>query len=281
MLLNTNLTTAFNTQESDSMLDIKIPKTHRLRRSLILGERLHLIYQLIPSSTERLIDIGCDHGRLGVFSLESGKVKFVLASDIREQPLQRARGLFTRRKLLEHVSFQLANGLGDLQVNSRDCVVIAGMGGLEISSILRNRKSDQIHEGTFYILHPTRSAEELRRTLYDLQFTILAEKLCREEFKIYPVFLVQQKSEEVVTAPKALDIFFGPILWREYKILTLELQNRTKDRNKLSEEDEVLLEYYRRRLISLNKMKQDPAKKDFCQQLMHIMHGNEVKNVCS
>ena len=39
---------------------------------------------------DRVADIGCDHGYLGIHLLTSGTARFVIASDVNEQPLQSA-----------------------------------------------------------------------------------------------------------------------------------------------------------------------------------------------
>ena len=38
----------------------------------------------------RIADIGCDHGYLGISLLKNGQVKSVIAADIRPMPLQAA-----------------------------------------------------------------------------------------------------------------------------------------------------------------------------------------------
>ena len=40
---------------------------------------------------DRVADIGCDHGYLGIWLLTEGKASFVAASDLREKPLEKAK----------------------------------------------------------------------------------------------------------------------------------------------------------------------------------------------
>ena len=40
-------------------------------------------------------DVGCDHGKLSAYLLDSGRAEFVYATDIRKQPLAKAAALLS------------------------------------------------------------------------------------------------------------------------------------------------------------------------------------------
>ena len=57
--------------------------------SISLSPRLMACCSFVNSG-DRIADIGCDHGYLGIHLLQTGKASFVYASDINEGPLKSA-----------------------------------------------------------------------------------------------------------------------------------------------------------------------------------------------
>lgn len=97
-------------------------------------QRMDVVFSLIPQG-EIIADVGCDHGILVNKLAQSNKCKLILASEISEKSLQKAKNNF--RGGLVPVKFIFSNGLDAFDKNEYpDCVVIAGMGGLEIIDIL-------------------------------------------------------------------------------------------------------------------------------------------------
>ena len=56
---------------------------------LPLSDRLLLCAGFVAKG-DRVADIGCDHGYLGIYLLKNGIASSVIASDVREGPLQSA-----------------------------------------------------------------------------------------------------------------------------------------------------------------------------------------------
>ena len=83
-------------------------------------------------------DIGCDHGRLSCALLQSFDIKRVIAADISETCLQKARKLAEKCGLLSRIDIRCGDGLSVLCAEEADAVIIAGMGGELISNILEN-----------------------------------------------------------------------------------------------------------------------------------------------
>ena len=57
---------------------------------LPISQRLLLCTALVPPGA-RVADVGCDHGYLGIHLLKTGTAKHVIATDLREKPLEKAR----------------------------------------------------------------------------------------------------------------------------------------------------------------------------------------------
>ena len=84
---------------------------------------------------DRVADVGCDHGYLGIYLLKNGIASAVIASDVREMPLQSAIRNAEKFGVKERMSFYLSDGIRDVP-REFDCMVCAGMGADTMMSIL-------------------------------------------------------------------------------------------------------------------------------------------------
>ena len=116
-------------------LTFKTSKKTALPGEAHLSKRLFRLAELI-SPCRRIVDIGCDHGRLDLYMLLSGNAERALMTDLHEGPCRRAREMIRRYDLENRAELLCCNGLGERQLEAGDRLVIAGLGGLEISSIL-------------------------------------------------------------------------------------------------------------------------------------------------
>ena len=134
----------------------------------------------------RMADIGCDHGLVPADLIITGDIDHAVASDIREGPLQAARGNAERFGVSERMLFVCADGLGGIGQNAAEICVITGMGGELIREILAT--ADLRSAGIQYlVLSPHTKAAELRRYLRDAGFTLLSEIMAEEDDKTYPI----------------------------------------------------------------------------------------------
>ena len=102
---------------------------------LPISRRLLACADLVPAGA-RVADVGCDHGYLGIHLLQTGRAAHVIATDLREKPLQKARANAAQFGTADRMDFFTANGLAAVDPQTVDTVVIAGMGGDNIASIL-------------------------------------------------------------------------------------------------------------------------------------------------
>ncbi len=150
-----------------------------------LTKRLEKIASLV-SEDITLADVGTDHGYIPVFLLENKIVKRAILSDINKGPLNNAREEIEKRKLEEFTELRLGGGVSILQANEVDEIIIAGMGGILISEIIRDgfevcKAADKL------ILQPMQAPEELRKYLYENNFEIIDEHIVNEDFRIYEI----------------------------------------------------------------------------------------------
>ncbi len=150
----------------------------------MLTKRLQKIVSAIPKC-QTLADVGCDHGYVGIAALQSGRAQRVVFTDISAPSLSKAK-INLPSELLDRASFVCRNGLGDI---AADCAVIAGMGGLEIMSVLVG--ADILPE--FLVLQPMKNQYELRRFLL-ANYNIVADELFFDG-KFYDLITAKRCSE--------------------------------------------------------------------------------------
>ena len=137
----------------------------------------------------RVADVGCDHGYLGIYLLLSGRASFVHASDLREQPIQKAMQNALRFGAADRMRFSRADGLNAVEPGSVDTVVCAGMGGDLIAQIIE--AAPWVQENCTLILQPQSSGNDLRRWLGEHGYSILKERLVRDGGFLYAVMTVR------------------------------------------------------------------------------------------
>ncbi|MBP3633609.1 MAG: SAM-dependent methyltransferase [Oscillospiraceae bacterium] len=138
----------------------------------------------------RVADIGCDHGYLGIWLLQEGRASYVVASDLREQPLQKAVENSRLFGTSDRMEFHVADGLAAVDPDSVDTIICAGMGGDCMAHILEQAPWVRDPRYTL-ILQPQTSGNDLRRYLGERGFSIEAERLVRDGGFLYFTILAR------------------------------------------------------------------------------------------
>ena len=86
---------------------------------------------------DRVADVGCDHGYLGIHLLTNGIASSIIASDVNEGPLQSAMRNGRKFGVADKMSFYLSDGVRNIP-RDFDCMVCAGMGGDTMIHILES-----------------------------------------------------------------------------------------------------------------------------------------------
>ena len=156
-----------------------------------------------------LADIGTDHAYLPIYLCEqriltpvtakNGESLCAVAADINKGPVERADEHISGARLTAYVRTVQTNGLRGLDLYDPDDIVIFGMGGELIASIL---EADPwvAQAGKRLILQPMTHAEKLRAYLLSAGFAIVAETLSREGDRIYQTICAEPVGEECVPA---------------------------------------------------------------------------------
>lgn len=154
-------------------------------------------------------DIGTDHAYLPCIGILNKQITRAIAADIGEGPLQAAKATVNRYHLNDHIELRLGSGLSVLKPGEVEGVVIAGMGGKLINSIL---EADILLARSFkrLILQPNIDANLVRAWLADQQFIIISENIILEDDKFYEIIVAEPASDFIKYS--LLDIEYGPIL---------------------------------------------------------------------
>lgn len=137
---------------------------------------------------DRVADVGCDHGYLGIHLLKNGIASSVIASDVNQGPLQAALHNAHKFGVQEDISFYLSDGVKSIP-RDFDCVVCAGMGADTMISILGSARwlEDKHYR---LILQCQSKRPELRQWLYDAGYRINRETLAKDGKFVYSVMEV-------------------------------------------------------------------------------------------
>ncbi len=152
-----------------------------------LSERLKLIASLVPNGA-RVCDIGTDHGYLSIELIKRKIARSVIATDINEKPLSRARKNIESSGAVG-IELRLCDGLDGILADEVNTVIIAGMGGEVIAGIINRGDSVIKNNGTILLLQPTTSPEALREYLFKNGFEIIREEPLFENGKLYSVMV--------------------------------------------------------------------------------------------
>lgn len=154
---------------------------------ITLTERLRTIADMVDQGS-RLADIGTDHGFIPIYLLTMGKIQYAVASDVHIGPLDKARENTLKYGVGEKMRLCRADGMEGLRQDEVDAVVIAGMGGELICRIL-----DRVPQSVkTLILQPMTDLENVRKKVHQIGFTLVREKIAREENKFYIVMKAQR-----------------------------------------------------------------------------------------
>lgn len=136
-------------------------------------------------SGKTVCDVGCDHGKLSLYLLQSGKAERIIATDINKAPLQKAVDLITGAGYSQKAEFYLTDGLQNIgKTDDVSHVVIAGLGGQTMAQIIHSApfiKENKVR----LVLLPAQSGHTIRKYLYENGFDIQKEKTVEEKGKFY------------------------------------------------------------------------------------------------
>ena len=137
---------------------------------------------------DRVADIGCDHGYLGIHLLQSGIASHIYAADVREGPLSSARRNAEVYGVTKNMDFFLCDGVRQIP-RDFDTLVCAGMGADTMISILS--AAPWLQSSRYRLILQCQSKTPmLRRYLSETGWCITEETVLRDGRFLYTVMEV-------------------------------------------------------------------------------------------
>ncbi len=175
-----------------------------------------------------LADVGCDHGYLSIWLLQTGKIPSAIAMDVNQGPLDRAAQNAVLYGLTDRMNLRLSDGLAKLNSGEAQSVAIAGMGGMLMIRILDARK-DLLEEMQELVLEPQSDVDRVRKFLFSSGYRIEDEDLVLEDGKFYPVIRAVRGREQESADPleREIHLQYGRLLLeRRHPVLRIFLEKK-------------------------------------------------------
>lgn len=162
---------------------------------LTLSPRLLSAAELVRQDA-LVADVGTDHAYLPIHLCLAGRIRGGVASDINRGPIERAKQNIAKYGLEDMLSTCHTAGLRGIERFSPTDVLILGMGGELIASILADAPWIQ-KEDISLCLQPMTHAEILRKYLFENSFEITDERIVREGERLYQIILASYTKKEI------------------------------------------------------------------------------------
>ena len=159
-----------------------------------LSKRLETVASMVTKGN-RAADVGCDHGFVPIFLVESGISPLAVAADVRPGPLSRAKEHIKEHRLEEKIQTRLSDGLANIKPGEADSLIMSGIGGILMMRLLQ----DEEHTAKSFkelILSPQSELFDVRRYLVSNGYLIEYEHMLCDEGKYYFIFHVLVKKDE-------------------------------------------------------------------------------------
>ena len=181
-----------------------------------LSKRLQAVVDLLDCH-ERVADIGCDHGFVSIYLIESKKASWCLAMDVNKGPLECAREHVIEKRLSTYIETRLSDGATEIRfINDEpgnkklevEAALIAGMGGKLMIQIIQDslNKFQSMEE---FVLQPQSEIARVRQFVRKIGYHIAKEDMILEDGKYYPMMKVvrgEYRTDFETKVPKHLNV---------------------------------------------------------------------------
>ncbi len=196
-----------------------------------LSKRLQTVVSLVtPGHT--VADVGCDHAHTGIYLVQAGISPRVVAMDLRPGPLEKAKENVLAEGVTETIDLRLSDGLEALKEGETDTVLISGMGGPLILTILEKELS-KAKAAKELILSPQSDLEGFKEGLSGLGFGVTKTLIVKDD-KFYFVFKAVYGVRDAVQEPEPAEV------WLEYLTKEAEVKKRIFDKLKADDGEKAV-----------------------------------------
>lgn len=227
-----------------------------------LSKRLKLIADNIPYNS-RLADIGSDHAYLPIYLVQSGIIKYAIASEVIKKPYITSCKHVHKFNMDNIIDVRLAYGLDSIDPKDNiDVINISGMGGKLICNILTKGK-DHLYNNELLILEANTDSDLVRKWLFQNNFKIINEFILEENNHIYEIILSKHVDNKLDYS--IYDIMFGPILLVKNNLIFQKKWNL-----ELKKQIFILNNLYKSQCMNLDKIKLIKYKIKLIKEILNI-----------
>ena len=170
-----------------------------------LDQRLTSIANLVDYG--KVADVGCDHGKLGYYLVSTDRASEVIATDISAPSLAKAEELAKENGVSDIMCARLGDGLGCVESEEVDTVIIAGLGGDVIANIL-SRARDEGKTFQHFLLSPNTHPEKVRAAIVKCGHTIVFDEMLECAGKTYTIVKTNEGESTLSSEQIAYGAFF-------------------------------------------------------------------------
>jgi len=173
-----------------------------------LNKRLLALSEMVTESYSVVWDCCCDHGLLGIKILSDGVIKQVNFVDVVPEIIQHLTDRLTQyaHHLPADAKWQtLCDDVVNIPLNKhaqtgkRQLVILSGVGGELIISMLSDLIKRYDGEAIDYLLCPVQHTYKLRDRLISLGFKLKQQQLLIENKRGYELLLINQQQGKAIT----------------------------------------------------------------------------------
>lgn len=184
--------------------------------NIALSKRLAAIAAFVNEDAD-VADIGTDHGILPIYLCRQNSSRKAVAADLRDGPLAAARKNIQKYHMEDRIELRLGSGVSVLKNEDRiDTIMIAGMGGPLIVSILDDGRDLVNSLPSQLVLQPNVAAVEVRQWLLNNNWELMDECIIEEDDHYYEILTAQKGDPEKPYRQAAISrgaaLLFGPFL---------------------------------------------------------------------
>ena len=141
----------------------------------MLSKRLKELSKFLEP-TDKVVDIGCDHGYLGIYAIKEKLVESIILTDIKKKALDMARKNVIKNNI--DIPMVISDGLANVKADDINTVVISGMGTSTILHILINK--EKLVNVNKLVLQSNNNLDTLRYEVLKLGYQLIDEKTLKD-----------------------------------------------------------------------------------------------------
>lgn len=217
-------------------------------RKINLPQRLKKVAIRLPAGSI-FADIGSDHAYLPCYVCLADPQAKAIAGEVNEGPYRNAVQTVEKYHLHDRISVRMGNGLEIFQKGEIHQLVITGMGGGLIRSILESG-SDKLSAVNRIIVQPNNGSKTVRSWLIKQNYRIIDEDILEEHGHIYEIVVADRTEIPICLTEK--EQLFGPVLMekqsdvfiKKWKYEYEKYKHIIKEMNKAKNPDDEKIQRY-------------------------------------